>query len=217
MTKISFEADSNLEEIAEGCFKNAKALIEADLSNCKKLKNIPKSAFYKSGLETILLPENGLLTDIHAGSFAYTSISTISIPDTVTTLWSYIDGHEGMFTMCSKLTTVKIKASSHLEYIGNNFAQKSGILSFYIPKSVKTIAEGCFSLIYSLKTINVDPENENFEIYKGILYTKGKINLVFCPCNISIPIEFSGEVNIFFGDAFRGCRREDELIIPNFL
>ena len=181
----------------------AKKLVNADLSNCVQLESLSFHLFYSSSITSISLPENGKLTTFCAGAFASSMLKSIKIPDTVTTLESH--NTNGVFGLISSLTKIEISENSRLCKIGYAIAQYTSVESFFIPKGVTSFDPGALNLMLKLRSITVDPNNNDFCSVDNVIYTKKKDKLVFCACNKQ-SIETESTVTAICLEAFRGCR-----------
>lgn len=68
-----------------------------------------------------------------------------------------------------------------LREIGRGNFAESALLSIRVPASVEQIGEYAFTGGYTLKRIDVDPENRNYQSIDGVLYTKDGTELLACP------------------------------------
>ena len=214
VTEVSFEEGSLVEYIGKYCFANTTALTKANLSNCLKLQSISHRMFFKSSVQTVILPENGVLKTLYPGSFAYSKIRNLKIPDSVETLDGYSYAYSGVFSSCGYLTKVEISETSKLSFIGTCLAQYSGIQSFFVPKGVLTIQDGAFNLMRSLKTITIDEGNPNYCSIDDVVYSKNKSILKCCACNKQTPIVLEKEVTQIAVDSLRGCMISDRFVVP---
>ena len=214
VTNVSFAQGSLVQYIGKYCFYNAQKLISADLSNCKELQTLSKGLFLSSKLETIILPMDGKINAILAGAFMETKIQTISIPDSVTNLEGHTNPYGGVFTNCYSLTTINISKNSKLKSIGYAIAQRSSVRSFFIPKGVDSLNSAALNLMPYLKTITVDENNEFYISIDDMVYSRDRKTLILCACAKQTPIKFEKEMTEISTEAFRGCRRTEELVIP---
>ena len=213
---ITFSQDSKLETLGEYFFSYTVSLINADLRNCLLLKNIYYCVFYNSSVEQIFLPENGILTSLLPGAFSGSNIKTLKIPDTVKSISSYDNYHgRGVFTSCSKLKKIEISENSNLETIGGAIGQFSAVESFFVPKKVTNFHSAALNHMYSLSSLIVDPSNSEYISIDDVIYDTSKTALVCCACNKKTPFKCEQTITKIMTEAFRGCRRTDEFIIPN--
>ena len=144
------------------------------------------------GGKTVTAIEGQLLTDITSnlsllnvtlpdtikkiGTNAFrncTKLSSINFPNGLTEIGA------GAFMSCSSLKSAPIPDS--VTAIGENAFYGSGLTSVTIPKNVESLAASAFSSCRSLLSIDAAPENPNYESADGVLYTKGKTELLMYP------------------------------------
>lgn len=95
-----------------------------------------------------------------------------------------------------------------------SFRTCNGIVSIYIPKSVKYIDEFSFGCINTLKTINIAKNNPNYASIDGVLYDKDIKTLIKCPeakTSVTIP----NSVTTIKEEAFEYCTNLTSVTIPN--
>ena len=89
-----------------------------------------------------------------------------------------------------------------LREIGRGNFAESALLSIRIPANVEQIGEYAFTGGYTLKRIDVDPENRNYQSIDGVLYTKDGTELLACPPRKWGYLCLSETVQIIRGGAF---------------
>ena len=110
LLSINFPIGSHLSDINDCAFYRCSKLSSVDFSNCQFLTKIGSYAFSGcKSLTNIILPTH--LKSISPFCFEITSISSISIPNEVTSLG------ESCFQYCSKLKNVIIQTDSCLQRI----------------------------------------------------------------------------------------------------
>ena len=87
----------------------------------------------------------------------------------------------------------------------------------HLGKSVETIGENVFLNSDSLTSITVDEENPYFMVDDGVLYSKDKRELLYCPKNFSGIYRVAEEVNRIGKSAFRNCNQLTEIVLPEGL
>ena len=95
-TKITSIVLNNVTEVGEYAFASNKNLVSVTLGSLTK---IDEYAFFETGITT--LPAFTATTEIGRYAFAYTQITEVTIPDKMVVA-------EGVFSECSKLTTVVV-------------------------------------------------------------------------------------------------------------
>jgi len=111
-----------------------------------QLKEIGKSAFDQSQLETIELPEG--LTSIGERAFWETKLTAVSIPASVTSIGG------SAFYRCDTLSDVTLDPHSQLTTIGPSAFAYSGVTAMHFPASVETIDKQAFYYCQSLATVD---------------------------------------------------------------
>ena len=87
----------------------------------------------------------------------------------------------------------------------------------HLGKSVETIGENVFLNSDSLPSITVDEENPYFMVDDGVLYSKDKRELLYCPKNFSGIYRVAEEVKRIGKSAFRNCNQLTEIVLPEGL
>lgn len=106
------------------------------------------------------------------------------------------------------------KIPSTVTHIRKNSFTSSKIRTVYIPASVRIIEREAFNNCQQLENIFVDPMNQFFSDYSGVLYSKNDRTLVRCP---------EGKTNVALSEhtrtidkcAFDSCKEIKALTIPN--
>ena len=133
-----------IETIDWGVFEYCVALEEVSLPDT--LKEIKEAAFcYCESLKEITLPDS--LETIGLFVFNFTGLTSIVIPDSVTTL-------EASFEDCGDLATVQL-SSSIKEIDSNCFQNCYSLTSIVIPAGVERIGYYAFSNCISLVSVNI--------------------------------------------------------------
>ena len=126
---ITFEAESQLESIANSVWDGSTSLISADFTNCGKLKSLPERLLSYSNIQTINLPPN--LYSIGSHCF-YNSkkLQDFSLPDSceVLSYWFIYN--------CTQLKHIEISSTSNLKTIGAESFVYCCLESFYITKNI---------------------------------------------------------------------------------
>ncbi len=174
VTEIVFEDNSTFVELGESTFYKCPILEKVVLPN--GLEKIGQYSFKDcKKLKSVNIP-NGV-TKVGTGIFKNcVELESIEIPNTL----SIIGGE--MFMDCSKLTYVVFKEGSQIRYIEQRmFYGCTALTSINLPDKVESIWEDSFWGCTALTDINVSENNEKFSSVDGILYSKDKTELVFCP------------------------------------
>ena len=127
----SITLPEGLEEIGASAFYGT-GLTSIVLPNT--VTKIGASAFYRTGLTSITLPSG--LTNIGSGAFSYTSLQTVQIPQSLTE----VDG----FSYISTLESVTFESGAIANKIMSSAFKGSGLTSFEVPSTIKTISADAF-------------------------------------------------------------------------
>jgi hypothetical protein len=176
---------------------------------------------------------NGLpVTRIGEAAFEYhTSLTSITIPDSVTNIGNYA------FSVCRSLTSVTIPNS--VTSIGNYaFYYCSGVTNFTIPNTVTSIGRSAFSECLSLTgvtipnsitsieeyafagctslgAITVDVLNSFYSSVDGLLFNKSQSQLIQCPAGKAGSYMIPNSVTSIWERAFYSCASLTGVTIPN--
>ena len=139
-----------------------------------------------------------------------TSLREIKIPNSVVKLGSYLCQYNTYST--TMIFQERIQIENISEYV---FHQWEGLISIelpesikllpshafencwnlkeiYIPSTVETIENNCFTGCNSISIIKISEENDNFESQDGVIFNKGKTEMLIVPIsvkNLTIPAE----------------------------
>ena len=136
--------------------------------------NIGDWAFYCcSSLTSITIPDS--ITSIGYNAFhGCRSLKSVTIPDGVTSIGDYA------FSCCDSLTSITVPDS--VTSIGKcAFCECSSLTSVTIGNSVTSIGEDAFGVCRKLNQINVDTANTVYSSENGVLFNKGKTELIRYP------------------------------------
>ncbi len=97
----------------------------------------------------------------------------VTVPDGVERIVSYA------FYRCKNINEVILPDS--LTYIGDYAFNSTGIQNVFIPEAVLSVGHSIFNRCDKLISIKVHEENLNYSSVDGILYNKGKTELIKCP------------------------------------
>lgn len=133
---------------------------------------ISNAAFWcAENLKSLELP-NGL-KEIEIGAFTNTSLIKLRLPDTVTSIGSYV------FQNCRKLQEIYL--GSIQEIPENAFIDCQSMESITIPATVENIDGQPFVACDALKEIIVDENNQYYSSDSGVIFDKSKTELILYP------------------------------------
>lgn len=131
--------------------KNSK-LTSADL---KTVEIVGQRAFYKStDLKNVIFGKN--LKSLQEGAFAYTGISSVSIPGTVT------DMKENVFSGCTNMKNAFV-AKGITTVSKGCFSGNTALEEVTLPATLTSVGQYAFSNCTSLKTVNYDGTKEQWK------------------------------------------------------
>jgi predicted ribosomally synthesized peptide with SipW-like signal peptide len=203
---ITVEYDESVKQIAAQAFMNCKEVVEIVVPD--GIEVIGKNAFRNcSNLERVILPDSV----ITIGSYAFsncTSLQELELPSNIEEL------DRSAFGYCTSLTELTLPES--VKTVGSYcFESCTGLTELTIPNSVTSISDGAFMNCSSLKSITigsgltadgfkfdqafqgcnrleeivVDENNPDFSSENGILYNKGKTQLLVVPAILPEVVE----------------------------
>ena len=178
----------SLKEIPDGMFEDCENLKHTNLP--QELQNIGSVAFSCTGLKEINLPKS--LKMIGYGAFSYcNNLVSVIVPDSVNTLYN-------TFISCGSLQTVVL--GEGLKTIGRStFGYCTRLSEIYIPAGVTKIDQKPYAAtigyaywgpcekvraIYgcrNLQRVVVSPDNKYYSDIDGVLFDKGKNDLLYYP------------------------------------
>ncbi|MDE6083329.1 MAG: leucine-rich repeat domain-containing protein, partial [Muribaculaceae bacterium] len=186
----------NVETIGGGTFEGCEKLTEVNLSENKTLTEIGEGAFKGTSITEITLPDS--LEKIGGGAFEGTKITSVVVPDNVKEIG------EGAFKGCDELETVKV--GKNVETIGGGSfegCKKLTEVDLSETENLKEIGEGAFKGS-SITDIELP---ETLEKIGGGAFEGTKITSVVVPDNV----KEIGE------GAFKGCDELETVVLGNGL
>jgi hypothetical protein len=173
------------------------------------VRAIGEKAFYnRSSLTSISIPDS--VTAIGDYAFSICSkLTSISIPNSVTTIGSYA------FSNCSKLTSISIPDS--VTTIGTGaFYYCSSLTSINIPAGLTSLGASVFASCSSLAAITVDGNNGVYTAIDGVLFSKDFTALVQYPAGkAGAAYDIPDSVSSIGISAFYNCSKLTSVTIPD--
>ncbi|EKT4498946.1 leucine-rich repeat domain-containing protein [Flavobacterium psychrophilum] len=149
---------------------------------------IPETIAYNS--------ENYAVTAIGTGAFHSSRLTSVTIPNSVTTIG------RSAFYNCTRLISISIPNSvTHIE--DSTFSYCSGLISITIPNSVDGIGNAAFSYCTGLRSITIPNSMTSIE------------NGTFSHCSSLTSVIIPNSVTSIGYAAFSYCSRLASVIIPN--
>ncbi len=130
------------------------------------------------------------IVSIGARAFYNSSITSITIPDSVTSIG------KNTFAFCSQLSNVNINTTANLLSIGDNAFDNSSITSITIPNTVTSIGEAAFNNCRKLYNVNINTASNLLSIGNSA-FNSSSIT------SITIP----DKVTSISSAAFNGCKQ----------
>ena len=226
----SITIPNSVAEICGSAFEDCSSLTNITIPN--SVTSIGGWAFNGcTSLTSVTIPNS--VTKIGSCAFeGCTSLKTVTIPNGVT----YID--YCTFSGCASLTSITIPDS--VTSIGYSaFIDCTSLTSVTIPDSVTSIDSSAFGGCSSLTAIDVEVGNNNYTSVNGVLFNKGKTELICYPsgktdksynipngvtsigysafivCTSLTSVTIPDSVTEIGGCAFRGCTSLTSITIPD--
>ena len=159
------------------------------------------------GVVTIPASINGLpVTSIGPGALARIPFTSLTVPDTVTTIG------ESAFADCLVLTNITL--GKNLTTISDSaFASCSSLPRLSIPASVTSIGKRMFLLCSVLTTIDVDPLNPTYSSIDGLLCDKSGSSLIAFPPGRSGSYTIPPGLSAIETNSFESCLQLKEVTV----
>ncbi len=169
-------------------FKDYDSNVVVDIKNnslilgCKN-STIPENvveigdyAFYKcSGLTSISIPNSVKVLGV--ASFTETGLTEINLNHVS-------EIRNSVFSGCKNLATVKYSSLTMLSSIGDYAFDNTGLTSFTIPRTVKSIGVNCFANSNNLETLNFQTNSTLETISEGAFSNTG-ITSLYIPSSVN--------------------------------
>ena len=226
--------------LSHSIFYNCEALREANIPD--SVTTIESSAFYNCHSLTALQIPHGITTAGDFAFYGCRGLSSISIPSTLTSIGTrtfeecsglqrfevsphsanyestdgvlfskgrralicYPGGKAGAYTVPNCVTEIQYDA----------FANCRDLTTITIPRSVSKIDTGAFRGCDALTAFKVDKSNAHYCSLDGVLYSKGKEELVCYPAGKYGPYEVAPTTVAIGDQGFCCCHRLTAIHIP---
>lgn len=219
--------------IAPGAFVGCNKITKITIPNT--VTNVGEYAFYKTALSSVTFSGNGF-NDVTVGKFAFRecsklkqinlepgsrlsvlgegafygcAIESFEIPSSATQIGKHA------FYNCSQLKTLSFAVNGKsLAFEEGAFTGCYSLETVHIPANVSEIP-GIFSGCTSLTSVTVDPTNPYFESDGGVIFNKGKTEILFFPQGKSGVYTLPDTVSVIADGVFNYITGITRLVIPN--
>ena len=167
---------------------NPSVRMDSDsFNNCDSLKsaNIPYSRINYFKQCPNITLQHGVTTIKQDAFYGFTALESITFPDSVTSIEDFA------FYGCTSLKSI------------------------LLPSSIKGVGSNAFTKCTSLKSIIVDENNKIYADIDGVLFTKDKSTLIYCPEGKEGSFVIPDNVTNIWDGAFHDCSLIREISIPN--
>lgn len=190
----SITLPSTITSLGSMAFNSCTSLQSVDLSAATSLSKLSYAIFQNnSSLTSISIPAS--IETIENNAFAKTGLTSIVIPDTVTTLGASV------FKGCSDLTNVTLPEGI-TEIKTDFFDGCSSLTQVNIPSTVTSIGSGAFNGCTDLVTVSLPVG----------LTSIG--NQLFAGCTLLSEVELPGTLEYIGASAFEGNTSLKEIFVP---
>ena len=189
----SVNLSSDVTKICSYAFNSCPSLSEVTADPTTTFTEIGYSAFYNCySVNKVVIPSS--TTRIEDYAFAYTYVSEMTLPASLTYLGNYA------FYSCSSLSSVSFESGISLDTIGSYAFYGTPISCVTIPKSIRYIGDNAFAYCYSLTDVVFEDESNLYSINSYAFYN--------CPItSIALP----ASLNIIGSYAFSNCANLTEV------
>ena len=202
----SITIPDSVASIGDGTFRFCDNLTSVTLPD--SVTSIGDYAFWFCySLTSVTIPDS--VTSIGDSAFSNCdSLTSITIPDSVTSIGDWA------FANCESLTNVTIPDS--VTSIGRYaFRSCDSLTSITIPDSVTSIGDAVFECCNGLTSIIVSDNNSYYSSLDGVLYNKGRTELICCPAGKTDSFTVPKSVTSIDDWAFYKCDNLTSVTIPD--
>ena len=172
MQSLTFALDAQLLTIEQSAFEKTEQLGSVTIP--ASVTTMGRAVFKSSGITSLTFAEGFAMTEIPEEAFAYTHISTVTIPNSVTLI------NHNAFREIKELKSVTLGSGEELMIMSNVFYQ-SGLETVYIPETVGYVGEYAFVALPNLTEFQVSENNPYYQAIDGLLVSKDGRKLIAVP------------------------------------
>ncbi len=169
---LTFAPDSNVKTMEQSAFEKTEELGSVVIP--ASVTTMGRAVFKSSGITSLSFADGFSMTEISEEAFAYTHISAVTIPDSVTVI------NHNAFREIKELKSVTFGSGDELMIMSNVFYQ-SGLETVYIPENVGYVGEYAFIGLHNLTEFAVSENNPYYKAVDGLLISKNGRKLVSVP------------------------------------
>ena len=214
---VTFAEGSNLVKIGEFLFAET-SVVRVDMSHCTNVTTLSKCTFYQClYLETLVLPPN--LVTIGIASIVNTRISTLIMPDSVTTIASWDATYGGSMSNNYQLKKIVFGSNPQLQYIGSICFSSSAIEEFeFTPNVTSSTIYGNPFYATSVKKFTVSANHQYLSVDDNgwALLDSKKETIILTVTGINKPFTIPSTIKTINSQAFRSSIFS-EIIFENML
>lgn len=201
---LTFANNAKLRVMEQSAFEGTKSLGSVTLP--KSLTTIGRAIFKNSGITSLTFEDGIGINEISEEAFAYSNITTVTIPDSVTLL------NHSAFRETKQLKAVDFGNSEGMMIMSNVFYH-SGLESVHIPTNVTYVGEYAFVALTNLQNFTVDADHPQYRAIDGLLVTKDGRKLIAAPAGREGTLTVPAGIEVIGFGAFE----ESKLTKINFL
>ncbi len=169
---LTFASNSNVKTIEQSAFEKTEKLGSVTIP--ASVTTMGRAAFKSSGITLLTFADGFSMTEIPEEAFAYTHISTVTIPYSVTLI------NHNAFREIKELKSVILGSGEELMIMSNVFYQ-SGLENVYLPENVGYVGEYAFVGLSKLTKFTVAANNPYYKAVDGLLVSKDGRKLIAVP------------------------------------
>lgn len=191
----TIDVGNGVTKINYGAFSYCSYLTRVDIG--RNAIDISPYAFMSDGDLTAV--------NVDPANPSYCSVDGVLYNKAMTYLIYYPGGKPGAYTVPEGITHI----------YGSAFDFCDTITAITLPSTLTGIPEQCFADCQSFAAIHVAEDNPYMASMDGIVYSKDKKTLMFCPSGKSGAVVIPEGVTSIRGSAFHHCEKMTSVTIPN--